>query len=166
MLIPFLRVVAAINVCLSNDQDNSDSQVRQFRHGLPSLAALAGAWLVFSKLWSQYQTRRQSKSYPPPASPNPLSPYQRVPFLLYGGLAVLILLHGVSAFKILLILAINYQITKVTGSMPVAPLAIWAFNIAVLFANKVFEGYNFGSILPFLAFLVSGSPLTSRCRRY
>ena len=74
--------------------------------------------------------------------------------MLYGGLLVLFLLHGVSALKILAILYANYRITRACGTRKVAPFIIWTFNLAILFANKIFEGYAFGSVLPFLSFLV------------
>ena len=51
-------------------------------------------------------------------------------------------LHGFSALKIGLILIINFLISK---RLPhkLIPVATWAFNIIILFANEYCQGYSF-----------------------
>lgn len=67
---------------------------------------------------------------------------------------ILFLLHGVSAFKILAILLMNFQIPKKLGARRMTPYAIWAFNMAIMFANELCDGYQFGAMWSSLAFLV------------
>jgi len=51
-------------------------------------------------------------------------------------------LHGVSAAKVFAILYVNY---KVATALPhkYVPAATWVFNIAILFANELCNGYRF-----------------------
>ena len=81
--------------------------------------------------------------------------YQRIPFLFVSSLTILILLHGVSAFKILAILYVNYRIPQSAKTSRFTPYLIWTFNISVLFCNEIFQGYKFGHVLPVLGLLVS-----------
>jgi hypothetical protein len=60
----------------------------------------------------------------------------------------LLALHGVSAFKVLLILYINYQIATALPRQYV-PIATWVFNIAILFANELYSGYPLSGIAAF-----------------
>lgn len=54
-------------------------------------------------------------------------------------------MHGFSALKVLLILFTNYCIA--TGlPRKTIPLATWIFNIAILFANEIGDGYQFARI--------------------
>lgn len=58
-------------------------------------------------------------------------------------------LHGSSAFKILVILYINYTIATRLGRDAV-PVATWTFNVGILFANELYGGYpyaNFDNLL-------------------
>jgi hypothetical protein len=58
-------------------------------------------------------------------------------------------LHGFSAFKILLILYINFCIATRLPRKYV-PAATWIFNISTLFANELAEGYKFEKIAAYL----------------
>lgn len=136
-------------------QDNTDPQFRTFRNGLPSLLALATAYLTSSYAHSYYLSRKQRNAPIPPSTPHPSAPYQRIPFLVISSLVILFILHGISAFKILLLLYLNYKSHSWTGNSKITPYAIWAFNIAMLFSNEIFRGYQLGDILPELAFLVN-----------
>lgn len=66
------------------------------------------------------------------------------------GLIFITALHGVSAFKVLLILFINYKIGK---NLPrsYVPAVTWTFNICTLFANELCGGYQFEAIATMLA---------------
>jgi len=78
---------------------------------------------------------------------------QRVSFDFVFALVFLVALHGVSAAKILLILGINY---KIATQLPrkYMPAATWTFNIAILLANEIYDGYKFRNI----ALYFSGPP--------
>jgi hypothetical protein len=78
---------------------------------------------------------------------------QRASFDYAFALLYLIALHGFSAAKILLILAVNY---KLATGLPrkYIPAVTWLFNICILFANELCEGYKFRD----LALLVAGGP--------
>lgn len=67
---------------------------------------------------------------------------QRVSFDYAFALLFLVILHGVSAAKVLLILYTNYHIAM---NLPrkYMPAVTWFYNIAVLFANELCEGYRF-----------------------
>ena len=70
---------------------------------------------------------------------------RRVSFDLYFAILYIFALHGSSAFKILLILYINYTLATKLGKEYV-PATTWMFNIGVLFANEIFKGYPFAGI--------------------
>lgn len=73
---------------------------------------------------------------------------QRTVFDFNFAILFLIGLHGISVFKILTILFINYKIAK---GLPRAyiPAATWIFNLIVLFANELCDGYPLASIARF-----------------
>jgi len=56
----------------------------------------------------------------------------------------IIALHGTSAFKIFVVLYINYTLATRLGREAV-PLATWAFNIGILFANELCGGYPYAT---------------------
>lgn len=64
-------------------------------------------------------------------------------------------LHGLSALKILAILGVNYSIAKSSRGSTIGLIATWAFNITILFANETYDGYQYASLHPALASLVS-----------
>lgn len=81
---------------------------------------------------------------------------QRVSFDYAFAFVYLVALHGFSALKVLAILYTNYQLA--TGlPRKYVPVATWMFNIGILFANELCEGYHYKSI----ALLISApdSPL-------
>ena len=63
-------------------------------------------------------------------------------------------LHGTSALKILIIISINYLISRYAGGNTVGPVFPWVFNALVLFANETYSGYRFDSLHSSLEFLV------------
>ena len=78
---------------------------------------------------------------------------QRASYDYVFAILFLFVLHGFSALKILLILNINFRLaTKLPREY--VPIATWAFNIIVLFANELCEGYHFkwmaGHVAPVL----------------
>lgn len=79
---------------------------------------------------------------------------RRVQFDVGFACVYLLALHGTSAFKVLLILYINFTLAK---GLPKAyvPLATWAFNIGILFANELGRGYPYEAIAQLISPWVS-----------
>src|SRR4051794_17456732 len=48
----------------------------------------------------------------------------------------LIALHGISYFKVLLLLGANYAILKALGPSKATPFITWGFNLSMLFLNE------------------------------
>ncbi|CAG8546695.1 15239_t:CDS:2 [Acaulospora colombiana] len=74
-----------------------------------------------------------------------------------------IALHGSSALKVFLIIVINYTIAKRLAGSTLGNLIIWIVNLVILFANEIYDGYNYSSIHSAFAFL-SSVPLNVRQR--
>lgn len=58
-------------------------------------------------------------------------------------------LHGISAAKIVLILYINYLIATALPRRYV-PACTWTFNVGILFANELCRGYPLANVVGFL----------------
>lgn len=85
--------------------------------------------------------------------------HQRVAYDLLFSTVFIFALHGFSAFKVLLILYLNFTLaTSVPRSC--IPAASWIFNISVLFANEYFGGYRYSNAIGFLS-SVSSPPGTA-----
>lgn len=96
----------------------------------------------------------------------------QVPFLVAFSIAMLFGLHGLSALKVLSILALNYGIAKTSAGYKATPALTWVFNGLVLFAIDRNSGFSYASLHPYLSALVRRyispycvSDLTSRPRR-
>lgn len=132
---------------LSLTQDISDPQYRSFRGNIPSLVGLALAHLASSRLY----TRLIRPTYP---NVGPTT------FLCAFNIILMAILHGTNAIKVLSIVFGNYLVSKWAtsekaggrGKMGIA--AIWAYNVAIIFANDYFGGYRFGAISSGLEFMV------------
>lgn len=127
--------------------DNSDAQYRSFRDNIPYMAlvvvlhpllrrayeGLKGA--PVTKLDSSIATEARKES--------------RIRFDVGFAAIFLLALHGVSALKVLTILYINY---KVATAIPprYVPAATWVFNITILFANELCNGYKFSDAVSIL----------------
>lgn len=73
---------------------------------------------------------------------------QRISFDVPFSVIFIAALHGVSALKIFAIIYINYSIAKKLPRQYV-PAVTWIFNVAILFANELCQGYSFAAILDF-----------------
>lgn len=74
---------------------------------------------------------------------------QRISFDYVFAIVYLFVLHGFSAFKVLLILNINYRLaTKLPRQY--VPAATWLFNVPVLFANELCQGYHYKTIASYV----------------
>ncbi|EIW57931.1 MBOAT-domain-containing protein [Trametes versicolor FP-101664 SS1] len=125
--------------------DNSDNQYRSFRSGLSSLVLLASAFLGLKYLYTLVarQTRHASDN----------SNLFQVPFLVAFSIAMLFGLHGLSALKVLSILALNYGIAKTSAGYKATPALTWVFNGLVLFAIDRNSGFSYASLHPYLSAL-------------
>ncbi|WVR08917.1 hypothetical protein IAU60_005976 [Kwoniella sp. DSM 27419] len=113
--------------------DNSDAQYRSFRSNLVPLLGLSSAYLFASAIQS-----RISSSVP------------REKFVACFSVLMIVLLHGVSSIKILVILWLNYRSSKVDmrsgWQKRLWPAVLICANMGVLFANERNEGYKFGEL--------------------
>ncbi|KAI0881469.1 MBOAT-domain-containing protein [Annulohypoxylon maeteangense] len=136
--------------------DASDSQYRTFRNNIPYMAALLIFHPLLRRLYNSIvypiKTTGQSTRPTPEEADQRLN--QRASFDFGFALIYLVALHGVSAFKILVILYANYQVATALPRKYV-PAATWIFNVGTLFSNELCKGYKFGHI----ATLIAGAPV-------
>ncbi|PSR87411.1 putative glycerol:H+ symporter [Coniella lustricola] len=130
--------------------DNSDAQYYNFRKNIPYMALLLFFHPLCRKAWNKC-------CRPLPAGKTPLDQAearleQRTTFDYYFALIFLGALHGFSMFKVLTILYINYNLAMRLPRNYV-PAATWVFNIGVLFANELGDGYSYKN----MAIMLSGS---------
>ncbi|OCL12478.1 glycerol:H+ symporter-like protein [Glonium stellatum] len=142
--------------------DDSDAQYSGFRENIPYLFLVVILHPILRKLYDSFWRADTYTQVQPSAGPNGrltqgLSTSaaadarleQRVSFDVLFAALFLIALHGFSTLKVLLILYLNYCLSKKLPKDYV-PIATWAFNIGVLFANELCRGYSFGGIYSFI----------------
>lgn len=123
----------------------SDAQYHAFRQNLPYMAALLVLHPLLRSVWGAVRSPGQGAA----------RLELRASFdAAFAGLFLLVL-HGVSAAKVLAILAVNYRIATRLPRRHV-PLATWLFNVATLFANELCGGYRLEALAQRLA--PAGSP--------
>ena len=111
---------------------------------------LRKAWnLIFCRSYSPAGRRPSRRPTPENASAR-LD--QRISYDFAFAIIFLFVLHGFSAFKVLLILWINYQLCM-NHKREYVPVVTWAFNVGILFANELCDGYPYEK----MALLVSPS---------
>jgi hypothetical protein len=71
---------------------------------------------------------------------------QRISFDVPFTMIFIVVLHGLSAFKIVAILYMNYCIAK-RIPRPYVPATTWIFGVGILFANEFGKGYSYAAIL-------------------
>ncbi|OLN84313.1 Glycerol uptake protein 1 [Colletotrichum chlorophyti] len=129
--------------------DVSDAQYHTFRQNLPYMALLLIFHPLLRKLWNVV--------FPVPADLHKRSATeqgdarleQRASFDYRFALVFLVALHGFSALKVLAILHINYALaTKLPRRY--IPAATWIFNVCMLFANELAQGYRFAAIARYI----------------
>lgn len=115
--------------------DNSDAQYQTFRGNFPVLTGL----LIFHPLLRKGFESLYNPSARGTRGSSRLD--QRATFDFAFAIIFIVILHGISSFKIIAILAINYQIaTKLPRHY--VPAATWIFNVGTLFANELTMGYR------------------------
>ncbi|EXJ89341.1 hypothetical protein A1O3_02408 [Capronia epimyces CBS 606.96] len=132
--------------------DNSDGQYANFRDNIPYLAVLVIIHPLLRRLYERVTLQLHES---PAANGNAkvqsvtaeanLRLQSRVSFDFYSALVYIAVLNGFSTFKILLILYINFKIGTLL-SRNLISAATWIFNIAILFANELTEGYRFSAL--------------------
>ncbi|PON28391.1 hypothetical protein TGAM01_v202884 [Trichoderma gamsii] len=116
--------------------DNSDAQYQTFRGNFPVLTGL----LIFHPLLRKGFESLYNPSARGTRGSSRLD--QRATFDFAFAIIFIVILHGISSFKIIAILAINYQLaTKLPRNY--VPAATWIFNVGTLFANELTMGYRF-----------------------
>ncbi|KAF9126743.1 glycerol transporter [Mortierella sp. 14UC] len=135
--------------------DNSDEQYANFRNNIPNLAAVICIYLPLSHLFKHYMV---------PVTPikSAHQPLYRAYFFLAFSFIYIYFMHGNSLLKIGAIVGVNYAIAKLGGSSRVMPTLTWIFNLAVLFMNEKYRGYNFTDIHSSLAWLDNNRGMNSR----
>ena len=138
--------------------DNSDLQYRGFRDNIPYMALLLVLHPLLRKAHERFLSNNGSLEYANGTKDKHDSVASqaagarlesRIRFDLAFATVFLFALHGISALKVFLILYINYQIaTKLPSSY--VSIATWAFNISILFANELCQGYRFADIAALL----------------
>ncbi|ORY54810.1 putative glycerol: H+ symporter [Pseudomassariella vexata] len=127
--------------------DISDDQYYTFRKNLPYMGALLVLHPLCRRLYNSilYRVATHAHTTRPTLEEADERLNQRASFDFGFALIFLVALHGVSAIKILAILYVNYHIATTVPRKSV-PVATWVFNIGVLFANEMFDGYKFASL--------------------
>lgn len=85
---------------------------------------------------------------------NPQQPLYRTYFFLAFSTAYLYFMYGNSILKIGVIVSMNYIIAKAGRGARWMPIATWVYNLAILFLNEGYNGYNFADLHESLAWLV------------
>ncbi|KAJ2984878.1 hypothetical protein NUW58_g5827 [Xylaria curta] len=137
--------------------DATDSQYHTLRSNIPYLTALLVLHPILRRLYNLAMCGAKSGG---PASRPTLEEAdrrlnQRASFDFGFAIIYLVALHGVSVFKILGILYLNYQVATALPRKTV-PVATWVFNVGILFANDLGKGYKFKNIASFLWMFLSG----------
>lgn len=139
--------------------DVSDAQYRTFRENIPYMLLLLVLHPTLRRVYEKLRpitTKSKAgftingKSGRATTAEGEARLEQRASYDFGFALVFLSALHGFSMFKIVAILYLNYGIaTKLPRKYIVA--ATWAFNICILFANELNEGYKFEKIERFIS---------------
>ncbi|KAJ8124504.1 hypothetical protein O1611_g9135 [Lasiodiplodia mahajangana] len=137
--------------------DATDAQYHTFRGNIPYLAALLVLHPLLRQLYNTliYRVNTGNQASRPTLEEADQRLNQRASFDFGFAIIYLVALHGVSVFKILGILYLNYQVATTLPRKSV-PVATWVFNIGILFANELCKGYKFKDIASILWAFLSG----------
>nr|OQO31728.1 hypothetical protein B0A51_01076 [Rachicladosporium sp. CCFEE 5018] len=133
--------------------DNSDAQYRGFRENIPYMGLLVVLHPLARRLYERVAGSSSSGKEVTSKSSNSAVETRkntRIRFDLVFAMVFILALHGISAFKILLILYLNYQIATALPRQHV-PIATWVFNIGTLFANELGRGYPLAKLAGFFS---------------
>ncbi|OQO12485.1 hypothetical protein B0A48_03127 [Cryoendolithus antarcticus] len=133
--------------------DNSDAQYRGFRENIPYMGLLVVLHPLARRLYEKFagsSLSRRDVSSKSGSNAIETRKNTRIRFDLVFAIIFILALHGISAFKILLILYLNYQIATALPRRHV-PVATWVFNIGTLFANELGRGYPLAKLASFFS---------------
>ena len=134
--------------------DNSDAQYRGFRENLPVMAVILVLHPLLRRVWERFSGNGGDgqasanggiKGEAQPEQRAEARMKSRTRFDLAFAAIFLLALHGISALKVLAILSINYKIATGLPRQHVT-LAIWVFNVGILFANELCRGYPLAGV--------------------
>ncbi|OKL55765.1 hypothetical protein UA08_09040 [Talaromyces atroroseus] len=130
--------------------DNSDAQYASFRDNIPYLILLLMIHPLLRRVYNYFNpiTTASGEGRASAAVTADARLKQRTVYDFNFAILFLIGLHGISVFKILLILFVNYKIAKGLPRSYI-PAATWGFNLVVLFANELCDGYPLASMAKF-----------------
>ncbi|RDA93250.1 hypothetical protein CP533_6480 [Ophiocordyceps camponoti-saundersi (nom. inval.)] len=116
--------------------DVSDSQYHTFRQNVPFMMGFLICHPLLRVAWNAAH-----RGKPGWASGGSARLFLRASFDYYFAILFLVVLHGISALKVLAILHLNFRVAK---GLPrrFVPAATWIFNISILFTNEMFKGYR------------------------
>lgn len=112
--------------------DNSDSQYSGFRNNFPYLVIVIVAHVALRRGLNQSVLK-----------------LDRLNFDIGFSIIFLSLLYGIGMVKIMMLLGVNYYISKIENKKW-GYIATWVFGIGILFANELTEGYQLKIVDPSL----------------
>ncbi|KAI1077301.1 MBOAT-domain-containing protein [Whalleya microplaca] len=132
--------------------DTSDAQYHTFRANIPAMAGLLLFHPLLRRLYNSfvYPIKSAAQSSRPTLEEADQRLEQRATFDFGFAIIYLIALHGISAFKILIILFINYKLATTLPRKSI-PAVSWVFNVGMLFANELYKGYKLGDIAAWIS---------------
>ncbi|KAG6034076.1 hypothetical protein E4U41_006705, partial [Claviceps citrina] len=131
--------------------DVSDAQYHTFRSNLAYMAGLLVLHPLLRRAWNAAHSSNKPLAGTRGRSPSSSARLeQRASFDFAFAMLFLIVLHGVSAAKVLAILWLNFRIGRTLPRRHV-PVATWAFNIATLFANELCGGYPLRNVAGYVS---------------
>lgn len=139
--------------------DNSDAQYASFRDNVPYLFVVMALHPLLRRAFdAMYGSSNGKKDHNGHTMSNgrgaesPVSHMKaderqerRLSFDFIFNLCFLVALHGFSAPKVLVILYINFLLATKLDRRYI-PAATWIFNIGILFANELGQGYRYSMI--------------------
>lgn len=132
--------------------DNSDAQYAGFRDNIPYMAIVLILHPLLRRFYELMTSGKKAEKANGVKSSSDVNARaadarleSRAQFDLIFALIFITALHGISALKVLTILYLNYQIATALPRQYVA-VTTWAFNIGILFANELCQGYKFADI--------------------
>lgn len=143
--------------------DDSDTQLRTFRNNAKNIGLVMVLHLVLS-----YSVRwlSQKFGYDPQNKRKTgfrslfFSP--RLSLSLVFSLLLLYGLHGYDTLKILVVVSLNYQLSKLTRRSRVNPFLTWSYNLTILLLSSKIQSTKFGEFSTNLKFLDNFSGILPR----
>ncbi|KAI1160725.1 MBOAT, membrane-bound O-acyltransferase family-domain-containing protein [Nemania serpens] len=139
--------------------DVTDTQYRTLRNNAVYLVALLTLHPLLRRVYNMvlYRADPGRPALRPTLEEADRRLNQRASFDFGFAIIYLLALHGVSIIKILTILYINYQVATRLPRKSV-PAVTWVFNVGILFANDLSNGYKFKNLASMLWIFLPGGP--------